>query len=261
MYFIDALKVLLRRWYVVVIGMAVVGGLCVMTIKTVPTQYQASGQMIMLLPPDATGVETPSNPYLNLQPGLTTTAGLITGTVMSKDSARALAKEGFKSEYAVGLVPDNGPLLLVTTTDTDPAAAVATRDAVMHMLDVELAKIQRNAAVPGRQLITASPSNVGTRAEVLPGSKMRALVAVFALGVVITVVLAFVVDRLAAARRRRRRQRANGGGPLDDAPGVAKLVRREATEKVPDAEPEAEPEEGRRGRLRRDRKVGGGRRG
>lgn len=254
MYFLDALKVLLRRWYVVVLGMAIVGGLCVLTIRTVPTQYQASGQMIMLLPPTATGVETPSNPYLNLQPGLTTTAGLITGTVMSKDSARALSKEGFTSEYAVGLVPDNGPLLLITATDIDPAAAVATRDAVMEMLDQELARIQRNASVPGRQLITASPSNVGTHAEALPGSKMRALVAVFALGVVITVVLAFVVDRIAAARRRRRRRDTNQAGPLEDAPGVAQLVRRGEAEPAP----EDEPTSTRSGRLRRERKVSGG---
>ncbi len=209
-------------------------------------------------------METPTNPYLNLQPGLTTTASLIAGTVMSKDTQRALKERGYTSSYAVGLVPDNGPMLLVSTTDTVPAEALATRDAVMDILDQELAAIQKNVAVPGRQLITLSRSDVGEHAEVLPGSKLRALVAVFALGVILTVLLAFLVDRLARVARRRSRERDGDGDSGSDEPnGVATLRRREPVQTSASPEPAITVERVEADGLRsrgwsREKKVGSG---
>jgi uncharacterized protein involved in exopolysaccharide biosynthesis len=94
-YFTEALAVLVRRWYVVLIcGIAVTGGLF-LAVKQVPTQYQASGEVLLLLPPAATGKGTPSNPYLNLQPGLTTMATITASELNSKPVHREFVKAGF----------------------------------------------------------------------------------------------------------------------------------------------------------------------
>jgi hypothetical protein len=107
-------------------------------VRYVPTEYQASGQLILLLPSTMVADEPPINPYLNLPEELTTTASLLASGVMTKDSQRALAGDGFESEYDVAVLPGVGPVLIITSTDTDPAEAIATRDEVMSRLQDEL---------------------------------------------------------------------------------------------------------------------------
>jgi capsular polysaccharide biosynthesis protein len=204
MYFMDAVRLMTRRWYVAAIGLVLVAGGVAYTMKTLPTQYQASGEMLFLLPPDSTGHATPSNPYINLVPGLTTTASLIATEAMTKDVTAQLAQEGFVSEYSVALVPSTGPLLTISTKDTDPARAVAMRDRVMKWLRDRLDQRQRAVSVPASQSIYTEDTNVGKGAEIVPGNKIRALAGVGAAGGIVTLVAAFVVDKILSRRRTVR---------------------------------------------------------
>lgn len=211
MHLTDALTVLLRRWVVVLLGVLLTGGACYAVVKYVEPDYQASGQMLFLLPPEASGVSTPTSPFLNFQTGITTAGSLVAGRVTTKDAQRALAEEGADAEYAVALAPEAGPLLLITTKDKDPAVALKTRDAVMARLEADLAAIQVQARVPERQMITAQISSTSEHAEVLPGSRMRALAGVAGAGMLLTLLLAFGTDRLANLRRQRRERAAERG--------------------------------------------------
>ena len=204
MYFVDALKVIVRRWVIVVVGLVSMAVAAVGVISVVPTEYQATGQLILLLPADSTGPTTPTNPYINLPSELTTTASLLAGTLMTKDSERDMVAKGYESEFDVAVVIGAGPLLIITTRDTDQDEAIATRDEVMRRLDAELGAIQEAVNVPERQLISARPSSVGSVAEALPGSKIRALAVVGGLGVTITLLVAFLRDR----RVRRKAEAA-----------------------------------------------------
>ncbi|PRZ42483.1 hypothetical protein CLV47_105105 [Antricoccus suffuscus] len=219
MYFGDVLKALGRRWYVLVAGLVVIAVAAGLAIKWVPTQYEASGQMLLLLPADATGITTPTNPYINLQAGLITTASVVAGTLSTKDSQREMKAKGFTSEYAVALDPGGGPLLLITADDTNPQRAVATRDEVIKRLDGELARIQQDENVPVTQLIHSRTFSVTQFAEALPGSKIRALAVIGAVGVILTLIVALMIDRYRPARKRPRRSRARRSretGPDDE---------------------------------------------
>jgi hypothetical protein len=184
----------------------------------VPTTYQASGQVLLLLPSEATGAKTPTNPYLNLQDGLTMTASLVAGTLTTKDTQRELGGGGFTSEYAVALNPGGGPLLLITTKDTDPDEAMATRDALITRVAGELQRMQRSVDVPRSQWMHTSTNALGERAEALPGSKMRALMVILAAGVTVTLVGAFVLDRLRSGPRRPGSQEMEQSWYLRPAP-------------------------------------------
>lgn len=216
MYFVDALKVLARQWLVVLVGLAAVAGAAFAVVRVVPTEYQASGQLMLLLPTSSTGRETPTNPYLNLPAELTTTASLLAGTMMTKDTVQALEDERMDSEYDVAVVPGAGPLLIITTRDTDPERAIDTRDGVMSRLDQELDLIQIEANVPETQLIRLLPFSVGSTAEALPGSKIRALAVVGGVGMTVILLVAFARDR---RRRRRRAETEEDSGASD--PGAA----------------------------------------
>lgn len=215
MYLIDALSVLFRRWYVVLAGVVLMAAGAAAVFAYVPTAYQSSGQMLLLLPPGASGTDKPVNPYLNLQSGLTTSASLVSGAVSTKDVRRELADQGFDAEYAVAVVPGTGPLMTITAKDQDPELTVATRDAVMSWIDEELARIQEEVDVPRDQFIRATRSSVSSGAEVLPGSKLRALVGLAVLVGILTLAATFMLDRL-LLRRAAGSAAAIGEGDDED---------------------------------------------
>ncbi|MET0523634.1 MAG: hypothetical protein ABWZ91_02465 [Nocardioides sp.] len=216
----DAVAVLLRRWYVLGVGALFLAAGAWAVFTYVPTTYQASGQMIFLLPPSASGTDKPINPYLNMQSGLTTAASIVSGAAATKDVQRALAEDGFDAEYAVAVIPGTGPLMTITSKAKDPAEAVATRNAVMAWIDGEVGQIQADVDVPRDQFIQATRSSVSSGAEVLPGSKLRALVGVGVLVGILTLVATFLLDRLLTKRTAKREAASDDDG--DDADqGVA----------------------------------------
>lgn len=206
MDFIDALRVLGRRWRIVAVGIVAVISTSAAGIFLVPTNYQAAGQLLLLLPAQATGASSPTNPYLNLVPGLTVTASLIASTLTTKEAQRSVAESGFTSEYSVGINPGTGPLLEISAEDTDPVMAVKTRDEVIRRLQAELARIQAEEQAPQRQLIRIRPNSVPQQADPLPGSKIRALAVIGGLGITLTLVIAFGIDRVRRPDLRRQRE-------------------------------------------------------
>ncbi|MEI5672944.1 MULTISPECIES: hypothetical protein [unclassified Nocardioides] len=227
MYLADAFAALLRQWLVALVGLLLTGAACGWVIQNVEPDYQASGQMMFLLPPEATGAATPTSPFLNLPNGLSTTGSLVAGAVATKDVHRALAADGLDATYAVALAPEAGPLLVITAKDKDPQVALATRDAVMARVAAELTRIQTEARVPKQQVISAQISNTSKQAEVLPGSRMRALAGAAGCGLLLTLLLVFGTDRFRTWRRVRRERRteveaaAAADDESDDEPAPA----------------------------------------
>lgn len=204
MYALDAIKVLVRRWYVIVIGLVLAGGTAWAAVAIVPTQYQASANTIFLLSPNVTGVETPTNPYLILNPAVTTTAELVAGIVTSAAVKDEMADDGFTSDFSVAVSPERAaPLLFVTAVDLDPLTVVNTVYEVIRRIELELARIQEDAGSPEDQAIESVTFSVSNEAEVLEGSGRRTLFAIAFIGVIATVLAAFVVDRLDTYRRHR----------------------------------------------------------
>lgn len=208
MYLLDSVSVLLRQWRVVLFGLALMSGAAWMAVGGVPTQYQASASAFLLVSPDATGSDTPSNPFLVLQASLTVTAELVAGIVTSPAVQEEMAADGFPSDYAIAVSADRtAPLLFVTANDTDPVAAVATVNEVIRRIDLELARIQQDAGAPTEQTIVSQTFSIGEKAEALGGSDTRALVAIAAVGVVATILAAFLAERLNMMRGQREPRR------------------------------------------------------
>lgn len=204
MYFVDAVGVLLRRWYMLVVGMTLVVGGVLAAFAYVPTQYQATANVLLLLPSESTGSRNPTNPYLNLQPGLTTTATLVASELSTKPVARRLADDGYTSTYSVGVLPDTGPLLVVTVEDSDPEMAARTRDAVVDLIRERVEIMQTGVGVPEDQQIFPTTNQTDGDAEVLPGSRIRAAAAIGGAGTALAILLTFAFDRVARRRAAKR---------------------------------------------------------
>ena len=202
-YLSDVLAMLRRRWYVVVVGLLLIAGGAGLTYLQTPKSYQATGQLLLLLPPQAGG-STPINPYLNLDSGLNTAAALVASTMNTPEMQRSVAAAGHLAQYTIALNPDTGPLLVITTEAAEPQQAIATRDEVITRLQSELERIQTEENAPVRQFIHTRTNATFDEAEVLTGDRTRAVAAVGAAGLLALFLVVAGWDRLAARRRARK---------------------------------------------------------
>lgn len=216
---VDGLRVLARRWVTCVAGLVLTAAGVLVVTDQVPPTYRATGEMLLILPPDATGVETPSNPYLNLGSGLTTTAALI-GRMLSTDDMRdQLSEQGHDADYVITVVGDAGPLIELSVTGSSSAEALDTRDVLMGMVDDLLVSLQTEAAVPTTQVMRATRPTESRGVEVIRSATYRAMGVVIALGLLLTVLLCLIADWIGRTRRARREwsQTTGVAGRVTDA--------------------------------------------
>lgn len=216
MYLQDTLGAIARRWYVVLAGLAAIAFLGNQALADVQPEYQANSQLLLLLPPTATGSDNPTSPYLNVPSGLTTAAALVAGEASTLDAVRETSERGFTASYSVSLLPGGGPFVAITAKGTDPVEVLRTRDAVMDDLNAELQRIQDEADVPDNQRIYGEVASADVRAERLHGSRARALAGIAGAGSMALLLVVAAVDRYAMWRRRRRAEsgaRQTGSDP------------------------------------------------
>ena len=205
-YFSDLLVVLRRRWRIFLAGFLLAGVASVGIVMYVPTQYQASGDVLFLLPPKTAA--GPINPYLNLQNGLSVAASIVGGVVTTRETQLEVARAGFTSPYAVAQSPQGGvPLLSVSAEDSNPEMAVKTVSEVIRRIGSELNQMQVNAGAPASQFMGISEFSITPKAEALHGSKLRALGVALTVIILGTSVVAFSVD----GSRRRKDARVEAG--------------------------------------------------
>jgi hypothetical protein len=173
-------------------------GAGVLAIMVVPTNHQASGQVLLLPPSKPAPAGSVTNPYLNM--GLAFTASLVASSVSTLDEQRDMADSGYESDYSVSVVPGAGPLIVISVEDTVPAAALATRDELISRIEAELLFIQDREDVPSSQIIIPRLFGVSQQAEVLAGNKLRALVLILVVGTVLTALVVVNADRRAMRR-------------------------------------------------------------
>lgn len=202
----SALRVLLRRWLIVLIGIVLTLGACGYLYKTAEPQYQASGSMLMLLPNNARGPENVGSPFLYLPNGLNVLARLVTGATSSREFRHEMATQGLDSSFQVG-VDNQTPIITMTVQGPDPENVIRTRDWLIGALNDELLRVQQEEGTPPLQ--TAHTRVYGNEDVPLQlgGDWTRSVLAALAAGGLATLIAAFGIDRLLALRKDRRAKR------------------------------------------------------
>ncbi|GAB3254481.1 hypothetical protein [Nocardioides dilutus] len=207
---VGVLLLLRRRWRLALAGLLLTIAFCGNVLASAQPYYQATGQMLFLLPPtNPDPTRPPVNPYLNLQDGMGTTANLISGMVTTKDVEDQLARRGLTAEYTVTYLSQTGPILQVDASHPDPQVADRTRDAVMDLVDAELATLQQEADTPKNQLMTATRPTVSKHPVALYGGVYTAAGVTAITGLLLVMLLCFAVDRRLLRQRSRRDARAD----------------------------------------------------
>lgn len=208
------LRVLLRRWDVVLPG-------CILTVVTVLTAgasvapaHEAQGSLLLLGP--ARVEDGPVNPYLVFNSSLGQTAVIIAEAMRSEEVVRDLADIGATAGYEVEPT-EKSPILTVTARGTSREQVLNTSQLVLQRVQDDLVRRQQEAGAPADTFIRSQVLSP-PRASMHSGSRPRVMAAVGALGVGLTVMLAFAVESLAAWRSRRH---SPSGAPTWAGPVLA----------------------------------------
>lgn len=210
----DVRTSLARRWYLVVVGLAVTAFACVGAARAVPATFEAEANLVLL--PPASTVEPDGNPYLYLG-GLGQAVELLARSVSSNEvTEKVLGGAPVGTSYAVAPDPTaSGPILLITAEAHSSEASLATLQSVLEAVPANLDELQADLDVPVPSRITSMPLVVDDRSLPVRKAQVRALVAAAVVGTVGTVLGVGFVDGLLLSRRRRvtvREEQAPDGG-------------------------------------------------
>lgn len=242
MYLSDLRVVLLRRWYLTMVGLLTTAGLCVLAAHSFPSTYEARANVVFL-PPHSAVAET-ANPYLALG-GLDTASGVVARAMSDSATSRELAAAGVGTYSVVPDLAAGGPVLLVTAGDTTPESTLTSLSTVLDRLPRVFVKLQTAADSPTRSLITLELITRDTKPTEVRKQLYRGLLLALAMGATATLLLAAFIDGL--LMRRRRSSLSPDREPIHDVgavPAPMPLSRRPAQGQQRELDPEAPRQRG-----------------
>lgn len=199
MYVRDLAQSLLRRWYLVVVGLLLTTGLGVLVFRAVPPSYSADASVVLLPPANTVGEE--GNPFLYLG-GLTQALDVLT---------RALGSDGIRGPIEdahpgveFDAQPDrttSGPMLLVTAQGPDPGHALAALAELTDAVPGVLRRTQAELEIPEPWQITSLVVTSDDEATSDQKARLRATAAAAIGGAALTVLVAGLLDGLLSRRR------------------------------------------------------------
>lgn len=213
MYLRDLLRSLGRRWYFVLVGLAVTAGLCVAVFQVVPVSYNSQASVVLLPPKTSTGAD--GNPFLYLG-GLSQAVDVLTRTINSDATAKPLLKANPGAKFTIAAdATTTGPIILITSTAPTSDRAQAMTSSVLAATTTALDSVQSQLSVKSQSLISVMTIAVDTKGKLDEKTRAQALIGAGAAGTVLTIILTGLVDGLLRSRRRRNAPPTDDtGGPL-----------------------------------------------
>jgi hypothetical protein len=235
------LKIVVRRWIVVVPTIIVAVLVGSQLLGNVKPDYEAKGSLLLLLPtkpgavpeapagtPDSTAPDdiSTANPFLDLRASLDRTAAVVSTIMNDNAQKKVITARGGTRDYEV-TVDKDAPILQVSATDKKSSVAIDTVNAVITATRAQITFREAQRQVAPENRVGTDVLAAPTRASALNAAKTRALVAFIALAIAAVLAVALVVESWAqAGKARRERQRltvaGGGSGPVQDpaAPGA-----------------------------------------
>lgn len=213
MFVRDLISSAIRRWYLMLVCLAltVIAGYGAFSV--VPPTYQATASVV-LLPPDAV-VAKGDNPYLYLG-GLSEVLGVLQVTINSPQVATTLQKPYPRTQYLVSQdLGTTGPIMQIVTTGPDEKNVLHLLRAVMAEMPATLAKLQTRLDVSTHDQITAMVLAQDSRGTPSYKTPIRALVVVVGGSLAGSVLIIGWLDRLLLVRKTKRAEALESRAPAD----------------------------------------------
>lgn len=214
----DLLISLLRRWYLVLAGVAATAGLAVAVLLNGPVSYEMRST-VLLLPPDSS-VGSRGNPYLYLG-GLAQAVEVLAARMNTTQIRGPIEQAHPQAEFDVGQDQQaTGPILALAVTSTDEQDAQQVTAKLLASVPETLLSMQEQLDVPGSSRISSLILTPDAEVELVTKTRDRAVLTVAGAGIALTVLGAGLVDGLLLGRITVRRRLEAAGAVADPAAGA-----------------------------------------
>ena len=190
---------MLRLWPVALAALALTMVSAVFVASRVAPTYEAEATMLLISPAvteDPDGVDVATNPFVLSGPAERIAATSVLAVTESEQWVAAMRSAGAEGDYAYALSAE-APIVVVSSAADTPDGALHTLDVASRLFQEELEHRQRTAGAPADRLIGSEVLSSTQVPATVVGSRVRALAAVAALGVVATGTILFLLDWLA----------------------------------------------------------------
>lgn len=201
----DMLRSLLRRWYVVVLGLALTALGVYGAQALTPVNYSATSTVV-LLPPEKS-VEDGNNPYLYLG-GLGQALNVLVISMNSEAKQTAIIGTDGTQEFT--LEQDStttGPIIQIAVQAPTAGQALALVDKVTAQVPVTLNELQDELKVPKDAKIGTMTLAESQEAETENRRQLQVMIVVAGGGLVLTVLAVAALEKLLSRRKPKRKNR------------------------------------------------------
>lgn len=220
----ETVGAMIRRWYIMLLGLLLTAGLSWIVQERVPVTYQATGSQV-LMPPSAT-VGTEGNPYLYLG-GMSQALDVLIRHATAVEVVTPVLENFPQTNYSVEADRStSGSILVVTAQGPTPEETLDVLHAAMDEVPAALKAMQDELAISDKLRINVRTVVVDRQATKDDQSQMRLTILAAGGGIVGTIVLTAMVDGLLIGRSRARHAdgeqgaRPESGGSEDKDPGL-----------------------------------------
>ncbi|MGH3487555.1 MAG: hypothetical protein ACRDP8_06515 [Actinopolymorphaceae bacterium] len=199
-----ALRVLARRWLVVVPLLVLTAlGAASLYVTTGP-EYTVTGS-VLVRGPNAGQDEQAGrrNPYLDYG-NLAVAARVVTDVALTPTTYKSLTRDT-QTTFELGLdTSTSAPLINLAVVGPSPVAVRESAEAIVDFMNATLRQRQLDAGAPKVTLITTEIVTPPVDVVELNASRIRLVIAMGGVGVLISVGVAFLVEAIARVRVRSR---------------------------------------------------------
>jgi hypothetical protein len=211
----EILRGLLRRWYVVVPGILLSVILALLAWTHVAPTYERSARQLLL--PGAVSIPEKGNPYLYIG-GLSQAADVVVLAMGSNNVLSEIAEEHPGAKAAITRdTSTSSPVIVITVTAPSDAETVKVLDALVKRTPAVLTGLQDQEHIAADNRITVNTITVDSTSTVQEKQRVTVAAGVAGGGIVLSIVVAALLDGLIISRRRRGRGPGarHGAAPRD----------------------------------------------
>ena len=236
-------RLMVRHWRVTAPAAAVTLMLVVAVFLVASPTYTSGASVVLFSPRDAPQSETPGadpaageNPFTRYG-DLSVVADIVARKMNSDQQVAALKAEGVTGYTVVANRLQRGPVIDVTGTGPNAAAAIGSAEAVVAKFESVLSELQEAEGADPAYFITSAPVEPPETATAQVGSTLRTAIAALAVGGLGTLGLAVAAEAFT-------RRRAGASGAVTVAAAMPDVAADPATETADD-HPQAQSGTGR----------------
>lgn len=199
MEFWSSVRVILRRWYVVVGCLVVAGIIGAVVLASIKPSYVSNGALVFLEKNTATeaGALANTNPYRSLNAGTNGFANLM-ATVIDDPAFRAnVLAAGGTDTYVVTAPMGQTSVLGLSVTDKSGETSIEAYKVLVRSLRAEMQTRQQIQGSNQDDLYTAADLTVPEIAVIQNAARMKVAIVIIAVGGLIALAMAFLVDAFA----------------------------------------------------------------